>query len=182
MIYHEPPTRAMRRAAAEEGSGSAPAGMTFEEMREYIKSYDAVRRRDGGTCQSCGKPHLEAPHLRLWIKDQTESLCAAHNLELLCPACCRRRARLAAASITGFDPDVVFSREDMRCVYCLEKAEQLVARVDSADRDDPDDWTCCCQTCSKRRGSMSHDKYIAQCHDKVRELWMHLREEVMRGA
>lgn len=182
MLYHEPPTRAMRRYAKSEGTGSAPAGMTFAQLKEYVASYDVVRRRDEGTCQSCGKPYLEAPHLRLWIKDPAGSLCAAHNLELVCPACCRRRVRLAAASITGFDPDVVFSREDMRCVYCLEKADHLVSRVDDADRDDPNDWACCCQTCSTKRGSMSHDKYLIQCHDKARDLWMYLKGEVMRGA
>lgn len=92
-LYIMPPTRRLRDFAVtgKRVGARSPYGRTAEDAAALIAAYDEVRRRDKGTCQDCRRPYLAAPALRLWVKDRTKPLCAAHNLELLCPSCCRDR-------------------------------------------------------------------------------------------
>ena len=92
-LYMLPPTRALRDFAktGKKVGAASPYAQTAEDAAALIAAYNEARRRDNGTCQDCGRKHLAAPALRLWVKNRTKPLCAAHNIELLCVKCCARR-------------------------------------------------------------------------------------------
>ena len=173
-MFLEPPTRPMSKFF--DGSGKLPltCKLSEEEVRDFVRAYRAVCKRDDRTCTDCKKPYLYQPDLRLGVLDDSAPLYAENNLQCLCYSCARKRDvsdSLTANPLTRHIKVQVARREGATCVYCQKgpiRSENLsvVSRQEGADVTDPNDWACCCKTCERERGKMTHVEF-------VEDRWLH---------
>jgi hypothetical protein len=186
-MFLYPPTRAVVQYVDGKLDGPPPrdSSVTRAKFNNFVGMYRRVAKRCGRECETCGKPYLAAPHLRLAILDPHADWFSPKNVQMLCTTCnAAREANLGptAAELTGFVADAVYDREGSICYYCdagpLHKnGRTLVGRVDSPDPEDATDWTCSCRACAKDRGPASHDRYVSVCADRAFRLWSRLRDE-----
>ena len=165
------------------------SGKEVADIRERVRAYNKVVRRDNRQCSSCGKEPLHAPHLRIGVLDPEKSVADADNLVLLCVKCCKaretaiKRDGLTAADQTGLTHQQKWAieRDGRRCGYCLRGPlygihADVVVSNPSLNKLDPSRYGCACKTCKNERGSLSHAEYVERCAENAADLAAYLKD------
>lgn len=184
-MFLHPPTRLMAKFV--EGEIQTPPQdpvVKTSDLPKFLEVYRKVTARCGRECESCGKPYLAAPHLRLAVLDPHDNWFRAKNLRVLCTTCNLEREKTltpAAAEVTKPTRNAVFKREGSTCLYCHRgpmngHIRTVVPRVESPDIDDANDWVCSCRNCAKERGSTSHVEYLTFTAARAFDVWACSRE------